>query len=325
MKLFLKNIVFAISIICTESFARDCIPFPLNGVHKDSNHKVEHYTTEFQQCSFNGTFFYTTRSFILNRSRVYLAVDGQNLSSQIIDGACLHSCEDIDEQTFKYSLYGQLLDESGSFPYPLQNDGITSGHGNKVALTIDMCPSSRGLSTKVYDVLVKRANSKNRAIPVGIAMTRAWKNRWPNKFATIKNYHAQGLLHVEWINHSSNHAYKRGAPFSQNFLLIPGTNIEDEVLGNEIALIESGVTPSSFFRFPGLVSNQNLMRYVTDHGLIVLGSKAWLAKNEVPDFGSIILIHGNKNEPIGEDKLFRYINTMDSKGHEFGHLDEVLQ
>lgn len=49
-----------------------------------------------------------------------------------------------------------------------------------------------------------------------------------------------------------------------------------------------------------------------------------ILQGENPRFGSIILIHGNRNEPVGEDELLRYMGTMDQHGHQFGHLNEVL-
>ena len=38
-------------------------------------------------------------------------------------------------------------------------------------------------------------------------------------------------------------------------------------------------------------------------GLIPLGSDAWLAKNEWPREGSIVLVHANGNEPLGVRRL----------------------
>ena len=43
------------------------------------------------------------------------------------------------------------------------------------------------------------------------------------------------------------------------------------------------------------------------YGLIPVGSDAWLAKNEVPSAGSIVLVHGNGNEPVGVEKLLERV------------------
>jgi len=50
---------------------------------------------------------------------------------------------------------------------------------------------------------------------------------------------------------------------------------------------------------------------IYDYGLIPLGTNAWLAKGEKPENGSVILIHGNKNEPYGI-KLMKQVLEKDS-------------
>ncbi len=51
-----------------------------------------------------------------------------------------------------------------------------------------------------------------------------------------------------------------------------------ELLDVEKKLIEQGVTPSIFFRFPGLVQNEKAIQTLKRLGLITVGSNAWLAK-----------------------------------------------
>ncbi len=72
-------------------------------------------------------------------------------------------------------------------------------------------------------------------------------------------------------------------------------------------MIEKGITPSLFFRFPGLVSAEALFLAVTGFGLIPLGSDAWLAKNQWPRPGSIVLVHANGNEPLGVRRFIRLL------------------
>ena len=79
-------------------------------------------------------------------------------------------------------------------------------------------------------------------------------------------------------------------------------------LGNEIILLEHGTTPSVFFRFPGLISSKELIKKVCDFGLITVGADAWLAKEEKPEAGSVILVHANGNEEIGVKKLLDFID-----------------
>ena len=68
----------------------------------------------------------------------------------------------------------------------------------------------------------------------------------------------------------------------------------------EQILLECGQTLFVFFRFPGLISNPLLLK---KYGLIPLAADAWLAKNEPIRPGSVILVHGNGNEPLGIKRL----------------------
>ena len=54
-----------------------------------------------------------------------------------------------------------------------------------------------------------------------------------------------------------------------------------------------------FFRFPGLLSTDPLMRTVRRFHLMTLGADAWLPLGQKPGPGSIVLVHPNGNEPAG--------------------------
>ena len=64
---------------------------------------------------------------------------------------------------------------------------------------------------------------------------------------------------MTWVNHSFHHRTDKHLPLNKNFLLEPGTDIETEVLGTEAKMLENGIVPSVFFRFPGLVSDKRFL------------------------------------------------------------------
>ena len=97
---------------------------------------------------------------------------------------------------------------------------------------------------------------------------------------------------------------RRGCTFIE-----PGTDPAVEVLKTEATLIDNGLQPSVFFRFPGLVSDAGLVSRVTSYGLIPVGSDAWLAKGQTPSSGSIVLVHGNGNEPIGIERFLELVRS----------------
>lgn len=287
-----------------------CLPFGTIGTSPQNHHSVVDYQTSFEACTTKDhQNVYLLRSFELDGRPAHLVIDPQNLQTHILATDCLDQCQPASPEDLVTSPYHSLLSEALNGPHPLENDGVTHGTKNtpKLSLTIDMCPSKKGISQKVYDKLVALAQQNNEAFPVGIAMTKRWMERYPRSFAWIKEQQLSGLLKIVWINHSATHPYSPHVANSHNFLLTPGVHFDDEVLLNEQALIAAGVTPSVFFRFPGLISSKNLVDQLTHWGLIALGSNAWLAKGQKPTNGSVLLIHGNQNEPAGEKIFLNYV------------------
>jgi hypothetical protein len=74
-------------------------------------------------------------------------------------------------------------------------------------------------------------------------------------------------------------------------------------------MLQNGLRPSTFFRFPGLVSDQQVVDSVLNYGIIPIGSDAWLAKGQKAYSGSIVLIHGNGNEPMGVKDFIRLLQN----------------
>jgi len=57
------------------------------------------------------------------------------------------------------------------------------------------------------------------------------------------------------------------------------------------------------------VSNHQVVDKVLEYGLIPIGSDAWLAKGQAVHNGSIVLIHGNGNEPMGIKDFMKLLQT----------------
>jgi peptidoglycan/xylan/chitin deacetylase (PgdA/CDA1 family) len=178
----------------------------------------------------------------------------------------------------------------------LQNDGITHAHRG-LYLSTDLCPSSKkGFERRLYEALIRHFP---HPVPVTLFITKRWLEGHPAAFEWLKNRDKNGELAITWGNHTAWHHYHPGKPLNENFVLSPEENLTADVLTLEKSLLEHGVTPSVFFRFPGLVSDRRAFQTVTGLGLITIGSNAWLAKGQKPKEGSIILVHGNRNEPKG--------------------------
>lgn len=173
-------------------------------------------------------------------------------------------------------------------------------------LTVDFCQSVSPWDAEIFEILEELYEYTGRPQPVALCMTYLWMERFPKETAVLKDLQSEGILDITWVNHSMTH------PVADNFLANPAVDFEAEVLEMEQYLLKSRIAFSPFFRFPGLIYNDRRLEELRSLGLINLGASAWLAKGEDAFDGSIILIHGNGNEPYGI-KLFRelYENNRD--------------
>jgi len=205
------------------------------------------------------------------------------------------------------SKYLSLLQEASSAPYPLHNDGIIA-NPKGVTLTTDLCPSSKkGFEQELYERLFQ---SFPNPVPLTIFITKRWITKHQKEFHQLKSWQEEKKLAITWGNHTAYHHYHPGLPDNQNFVLSPDENLVEDIFDLEKTLIENNTTPSVFFRFPGLVSNKKSMQIVSSLGLISIGANSWLAKGEGLKKDSIILLHGNKNEPVGIKLFFKLLQEQ---------------
>ena len=210
---------------------------------------------------------------------------------------------------FRHSPYIEALSKASSEGYRIQDAGLTSfgRAGNGITLTVDLCPSRLPLERVVFTDIAREMGRRGRPVPVAVCITGQWMESHPSDLAWLDSLDRSGELEITWVNHSFDHFYKKDLPLSENFMLAPGTDVLYEVTENEKSMFERHMTPSVFFRFPGLVSDNDIYSKIISFGLIPVGSDAWLAKGERPGRGSIVLIHGNGNEPLG---VKEFINLL---------------
>jgi hypothetical protein len=168
-----------------------------------------------------------------------------------------------------------------------------------IVLTVDLCPSRKQLDRAFVQGVLDAFAPEEKPVPVAFALTGVWLAEHRSDVAWLASLEARHELDITWIDHSFHHRYDPARPLATNFLLEPGTDLDAEVLLTEKAMLEAGLVPSVFFRFPGLVSNVSAVARVVDLGLVPVGSDAWLAKKQRAQAGSIVLVHGNGNEPQG--------------------------
>jgi len=256
--------------------------------------------------------FIVLRKFTKNKTEYFILVDPDNLDTKIIRKK---ECNSIKsgfgeiENKFSQSAYFRLLTASKDSAKTLQDAGITHCLPKEagINLTIDLCPSRHPLNSKIFITLVNTFRNIEHPIPLAIAISGRWMKEHPGDLIWLKQLQLKGDIDITWINHSLTHRFNKKLPLQYNFMLMNTTNVKNEILGNEELMIQNGLKPSVFFRFPGLISNSSLLKTVYNFGLITIGSDAWLAKGNTVHEGSIVLIHGNGNETIGVSKFLELL------------------
>ncbi len=275
--------------------------------------KVSGYTTFFAECGAPecGKRLIVLRKFRQGGETRLFAVDPRTLETEVRSARGL-SLKRMSWPALRSAIaadaYGRALADSTRGALR-QNAGIVHAlpPGRGVVLTVDLCPSARPLDRRLFRTIIDTFLPEEKPVPLGIALTGRWMDEHPADFAWLRRLATSGDVGATWINHSFSHPYAKGVALSRNFLLQPGTDLRREILATEEAMLNRGLRPSIFFRFPGLVSDPGLVARVASYGLVVVGSDAWLAKKQEPSSGSIVLVHGNGNEPYGVERFLRLV------------------
>jgi len=270
--------------------------------------------------SANGDLKIAIRFFKINDEPSFLTVNPDDLQTSITPVKNILPRNTVQQRKPGYftqwnvasTRYYQLLNKSTAAPYVTENQGIThtndAEEGN--VLTIDLCPSTKPFEADFFNALVDKANTSGKPVPITIAISGMWIIEHPDEFQWLVNMKKENKLVITWANHSFSHTYYSDLPYSENFLLSPGTNVNLEILSTEKSLLEAGEMPSVFFRFPGLISNKHLIKQLKQYGLIPLGADAWLAKRQSVTPGGVILVHGNSNEHAGILQIMPMLNQL---------------
>jgi peptidoglycan/xylan/chitin deacetylase (PgdA/CDA1 family) len=288
-----------------------CAVTPLSAAPaQDTGGKITGYRSVFKPGRDpSGNIRIAIRQFESDAVAHYLLVDPVTLETSLARAAAIDFSRGPSPAAIQNTPFLKALDRHTSPPYKLQNHG--AGHAdfpvNGMFLTVDMCPSRRPFEKEFFSAVAELSRQSGRGTPLAIAMTGNWLENHRDELGWLKDQVAQGKLAITWVNHSYNHFYEPKTPLERNFLLAAGTDFTQEVLATEQLMLENGLTPSPFFRFPGLVADRNLLVQLRELALLPIGSNAWLAKGEAPHSGSIILVHGNGNEPPGIAAAFKIL------------------
>ena len=258
---------------------------------------VENYQPTLQICRAGGAEQVAIRRMTLKGEPALLLADPATLTTKLERAACW-TCADAEESALADTRMMRAIVHSAEAPGLihrtfLDNAGLTHGDKGGAYFTGDLCPSRSPMDRAFLATLA------GKATPISLSISGLWLKHHFADYRWLLDRQAAGDFAITWTNHTYTHPYRKGVAEGANFLLTPGVDADHEILETERLLIANGQTPSLFFRFPGLVSSSPLMQAVRRHHLISLGADAWLALNERPRDGSIILVHPNGNEELG--------------------------
>ncbi len=329
--------IFSALLICFYGLSGDTDPIGQNSTDKVVLHSLEEssYLPTFRNCKLgDGTAVTQIRKFrSLTAREQYenfaLVVDDDSLETSVVNAQSLSFCREavapksIDAAKPKMSDYmNALASVSIENINALQNAGATHeiNDNKSMYLTVDLCPSHKPLDIELF----KKIQGGKKPVPVVISISGSWLKAHLNDLNSLMKMEANGEIKITWANHSFTHPYDPKLPNNHNFVLENDVNFASEVFENEILLLKHGIVPSVFFRFPGLVSDQEDVELLRQWGLIPLGANAWLALGEVPKIGSFILVHGNGNEPRGLQLLYEDMAKNPNMKSEFSDIHEAF-
>jgi hypothetical protein len=279
--------------------ASDCAYTPAPATRLQSMNAVSDYKPVLKACNADGQKAVAIREMTISGQKIALLADPERLTTRLERAACW-TCRDESEDEVAATRMGRAIRESAQAPGLvhrgfLQNAGLTHGRALGDFVTGDLCPSQKPLARAFFTQL----EAASAHAPVALSISGLWLVHHFDDFRWLVQQRNAGALDILWTNHTYHHPYHRTLPNDANFLLSKGVDPQEEILDTERLLTANGETPSLFFRFPGLISNDPLMQAVSQDHLVTLGADAWLALGEKPGRGSIVLVHPNGNEPKG--------------------------
>ncbi|NWF66963.1 MAG: hypothetical protein HXX81_05800 [Campylobacterales bacterium] len=269
--------------------------------------EITNYKANSGFIKINSNNFLILRSFKQDNQNYLLVANVDTLETKIVKNSFL-----IDtniSKLFNSTLFNMLNKYNIQTQNSYQNSGLKNSSQNcdGYFLTVDMCPSNKyGFEKEFFEKLLEYKN-------IAICLTKKWAIQHKNEFEWLKKMQQEKKLNITWVNHSTNHFYDKTLPFEKNFLLHDKENFLNEIFETEKFMIENGLIPSLFFRFPGLVSDSEVIDKLKALYLLPLGANSWLAKGEKPTLGSIILVHGNLNEPKGIKLCNQFLDSVRPK------------
>jgi peptidoglycan/xylan/chitin deacetylase (PgdA/CDA1 family) len=160
-------------------------------------------------------------------------------------------------------------------PYGNFSEKHSAASPKNIVLTSDLCPTSKEYDRLFYESIAEHQTN----ISLLVFFSGRWIARHPQYLKEIKE---KGLALVAG-NHTDHHIILTNRITKEDFI--------SEITNTEKIMLENGILPSCFFRFPALVYKKEYMEALDQLNLIAVNANAWMgtkAKN-----WSVLLVHSN--------------------------------
>lgn len=181
-----------------------------------------------------------------------------------------------------------------------------------IAVTIDLCWSLRAYEESLFQSLAEVARRQQRALYPVVFVSGRWLEQHPHEMDALLALDREPNVHIIWGLHSWIHP-KEGAFLNG----LSPEEVRRDTLRLERGLLEWGIVPTVYYRFPGLIHDATRLNAILELDLLPIDCSTWMAwvRPQRPEpfyhpveSGSIVLLHGNGNEPRGIDAFRRWLS-----------------
>lgn len=174
-----------------------------------------------------------------------------------------------------------------------------------VSITVDLCWSLRRFEADFFQSLPQLSRLRGHEMHVTIFVSGRWLQQHPTEMETLIDLARQPGVELTWGLHSW--AHPKSAGFLNDF---SPEQLRDDTFLLERSMLQWGIVPTIYYRFPGLIHDRKRLNEVLRLDLFPVDCESWLAllgsshpfAHPVTG-GSIMLVHGNGNEPKGIRRL----------------------
>ncbi|MFH0792517.1 MAG: polysaccharide deacetylase family protein [bacterium] len=272
------------------------------------------------------TLLAATRSLVVDGVTQFLVVDCDSLETYLV------AQKDFESRTQGRKPGKTSFDNAkANLPTFATSECLGLIHGPRerlpqtVSLTLDMCWSLRDIETEFFFSLPEIARARGGKVWPVVFVTGRWMEQHPGDMDRLIRLSQRPEVVIIWGNHSWVHP--KDYDFMNDF---SPEELEADTLRTESLMLEYGIVPTVYYRFPGLIHDEAHLGKILELDLLPIDCESWMSaigSNQPPSRvpprdGSILLLHGNGNEHSGITVMNDWLTSNPT--WKFGPLNEFV-